>query len=710
MSEGDGSGETNPRNLSSRQRRELFLELAGVPGGTTVSDVAERARALGDSATEEAYHNIARRLTHAALLRVDARQGEVRRYTRGAGEAWLDERELADIVDPDYPIAALAIWREAVQNVRDIPESIWIELRERLLGENARMLFADAISSYCDDLSAQVSALAAADEANFTDLARARKEAEQTLQLLVGLTKYGLGLSKEAVRLPANLDRALRLYSAGDAPVRVNRARLEEELTRRIEEGPVLQVVAPPTADPAPRAPIIGAVDGSTRGGLLSVAGGDGDFNVAHAPLISINTAVGQVNWKVRSGRALYPAFMRLPERPEDMQREDNRHTVMAKLLHPDLTDAQYMHAVWNAMDLIETRATLRLLQRWYADGRSVEVPPADVVLRDGTVSPQDRDFSHYKQQDSYGRIVRDMIELSWRVALACREDGRTVCGVVKQTQLSVFAPVLNWYACKVARDGGSQLASWPMEAMNAAQDQLLVTRLLTAERGRDEPWLRTCIMLRPFHAVTNFGKMYSRAEPPAERILKDHLRSRTRVDDEDQDDRIFWEQFQEDRDPFVRMLREVQYANVFVAALPRLDNDTVLPRLEVLVVSPTEEHECSPWGQATRALNASLSAIRTVDFDVAAEHQMFNTRPILDVLPSLLISTHEMVKTWALELVGRVQEFVGYHLSRYVNAKRLKGLQIRPFTRAELEMLYTQLRVEREQAAGARSRNVIGS
>jgi hypothetical protein len=654
------SAESGPlaQPLSSHQRKELFLELAGMPGGTSAAEVAERARAMGDIATDEAYHNIGRRLAHASLVRIEeGGSGGGRRYVRGAGEMWLDERELGEIIDPDYPVAALAVWRESVQNIKNIPESVWVELRERLIAVDARTLFFDAIQSYCEDLSAQISEVAGADESQRQSLILSRREAEQTLRLVIGIVKYGLGLSDEAVRLPANLDRALREIAAGRKPVSVHSRRLTEELARRIEEGPVVREVPVPPSGVRPA--VVGAVDGSTRVGMLTAAG-DGDFDVARSPLVSINTAVGQVNRKVRTARGIVPAFLRLPERPEDMQRLDNRHTVMAKLLHPDLTDAQYMHAVWNAMDLIETRATLRLLQRWFADGLSVEVPPADVVLRDGTVSPQDRDFSHYKQQDSYGRIVRDMIDVCWRVAVLSWEDDRVVCGVVKQTQLTVFAPVLNWYAARLASQGIGQIAAWPLEGMNAAQDQVLITRLLSAGRQRGDQWTRTCTLLRPFHAVTNFGKLYRRAKAPADRILADFAAAGSHIDDEDQEDRAFWEQFQGERDPFVKMLRTVHYANVFVASVPRLDNDVVLPRLEALVVWPTDEDSESPWPAAERSVTASLSAIRTVDFDVAAEHDMFSDRPILDVLPALLISTHELVKTWALELVGRVQEYVG--------------------------------------------------
>src|SRR5260370_29955992 len=74
------------------------------------------------------------------------------------------------------------------------------------------------------------------------------------------------------------------------------------------------------------------------------------------------------------------------------------------------------MHSLWNAMDVLEARTTLRVLGRWYTTPAGVEVRPADVVLRDGSVVPQDRDFSHYKESNRYGEIVRDMIANNWEI------------------------------------------------------------------------------------------------------------------------------------------------------------------------------------------------------------------------------------------------------------------------------------------------------
>ena len=80
----------------------------------------------------------------------------------------------------------------------------------------------------------------------------------------------------------------------------------------------------------------------------------------------------------------------------------------------------------------------------------------------------------------------------------------------------------------------------------------------------------------------------------------------------------------------------------------------------------------------------------------------MFETVAKIDILPSLLIKAHDTVKIWSLDLLSRVQEYVGYYLSRYVKTKKFRGIKVRPFSRAELELLYSQLKRERELQAGA--------
>jgi hypothetical protein len=688
--------------FTSNRRKELFLELARRPDGATPAEAHREAVAQGDMVTEEAYYNIARRLVHRGLL-TPLESGGTVRYAIGAPAQgrWLEQDELSALIDPDYPLIAITIWKESQRQINEVPESLWVELRERLRNQPAPELFRQAIVSYCEDFQAQVAALAIDGAYSAPqELANAKQEAENARRLLLQLTKYGLGLSREAVNLPISVDLAVADYKRGNKNPYADEVVLQQELLRRIAPEPL---VSDATAAPTPRALLIGGVDGSTHGGLLSFLGEEGDFNVGHAPMIAINTAVGQVNRDVKVEGRTMPAFLRLPEKPEDMQRQDNRYTVMAKMLYPDMSDAQYMHSVWNAMDLIEAKAAFRLLRRWDVSKARVEIGAADVVLRDGTVSPQDRDSFHYREISSYGQIVRDMIETNWEIAKKCREEGQTVAGVVKNAQLSVFAPVVNWFACKIAREGTGQLESWPLQTMNLISDQILLTRLLTAGRKKADAWVRTCVVLRPFHALTNYARTYSRANGPSAPLLNEYNEAKEKAEELDQEKQHFWfTLFREENDPYMKMLETVFYGSFFLGAVPRLDNEKNLPRLELLVPGATRENGESPWASANIHRDRLIAALRQNGFGVSSEHSMFGNRAKLDVLPELLIRAHDTVKHWGAELLSRVQEYVGFHLARYVKAKKLRGVKVRPFSRDELEMLHAQLRQERDFQAGA--------
>lgn len=693
--------DTDVTVFDSNRRKRLFLEMASAPEGATVTEVYGRAGQMGDTVTEEAYYNLARRLVHRGLIKTRPGEGGSR-YAIGADSdsQWIEEEDLVSLIDPDYPLVALPIWSESHRQINDIQEQVWAELRERLIGEQAPQLFVRAITSYSDDLHAQIRSLLSHTDEGSREFATLKQEAENSRRLLERVVKFGLGLSNEAVHVPLSVEEATKEMRVGlFADSYIDAELLEQEIARRVAPEPFIVDDLPAVPD---RPMLIAAVDGSTRGGMLSFLGEGSDLTIGHAPMISINTAVGQVNRAMNTRGRTVPVFTRLPERPEDMQRQDNKYSIMAKLFFPDLSDSEYMHSVWNAMDLMETRAALRVLGRWYGSDGRTEIAPADVVLRDGAVSPQDRDFYHYGMMTSYGAIVRDAIDHNWQIAMKCRDGQQTTAGVVKTAQLSVFAPVVNWYACQLARDRVGQIAAWPMQAMNLVPDQAIVTRLLTANRKKRDPWNRTCIVIRPFHALTNYAQTYARSEPPAQRILKkyeDALRDTSRVSREE---RLFWESFQPDRDPYLKMLGGVLYANYFVGAVPRLDAENSLPRIEFIVPADTGESAPSPWIVVTGHSERLLRALKETQFQVDAEHDMFRDSPKIDVLPQAIIRVHETVKLWATELLSRVQEYLSYYLAQYIKSTKVRRIKVRPLTKTELEMIYEQLRRERELRSGS--------
>jgi hypothetical protein len=183
------------------ERRALFLRLAARTQGVTAQDVYAEGIAKGDDVSAEAYFNLARRLTHAGLMRAD-KTGDRTLYFAADEEnsTWLDEDQLQSIIEPEYPLATLTAYRETLRQVRTVDEHVWIEIRERLRNEDARRLFSKAIRAYCDNLADEIKAYALERqrEERGPQVATARRVAESSRQLLMSMVKDGLGLSKQA--------------------------------------------------------------------------------------------------------------------------------------------------------------------------------------------------------------------------------------------------------------------------------------------------------------------------------------------------------------------------------------------------------------------------------------------------------------------------------------------------------------------------------
>lgn len=691
-------------SLSPQERQALFLELAQNPEGVTAQDVFDKGNQKGDQVSIEAYYNLGRRLKHRGMLKVEKKESRTVYFAKVDPNAtWLDEEHIASVIDPEYPLPALTAWRESLRQIRQIPDEVWIEARHRLFNIDARQLFIEAITSYADNLKCEIEDYARerAIAANAPHLSKMRRSADKTLSLLIGLCKYGLGLSKEAIALPVSVEIEAETMLEQESPRErfYNPKILEEEISRRIEPGSLIRDAG--TIDENLNL-VIAGVDGSTIGGLLSLDGISGDFSFGQAPQVSINTSTGVLNRNIKRGKAQVPAFLRLPEKPEDMQQRDNRYSIMAKMFYPDLTDSEYVHSTWNAMDLLECRNTLNLMKSWPMLPENIEIPAADVILRDGTIIPHDRDSSHYGQQNAYGRIVRELIQTSWNIVKNCREDSQTVVGVVKNAQMRVFSPVINYFLCQEAANGdNSQMETWPLEDMNGLPDQALLSRILTAGRQVDDPWLRTALVLRPFHAATNFGKIYSSKEGKRpsdllkERSKEAQAKNWTEMTEEDS----WWKSLRVPGDPYLQLLEGVWYAGLYLGAFKRLERSETLSRLEFIVPHKTVEEGGFPEETCGFHLGRALTALKTVGFEVASEHAMFGDAGKIDLLPSILVRAHETVKTWARELRDRVSEYMDWHIAKYLQPG--ERVRLRPWKRRDLEMWIENMQDDRRKIAG---------
>jgi len=232
-----------------------------------------------------------------------------------------------------------------------------------------------------------------------------------------------------------------------------------------------------------------------------------------------------------------------------------------------------------------------------------------------------------------------------------------------------------------------------------------MLTRMLTAGRKKGEKRTMTCIILRPFHAVTKFAERYSTkpGRSPVEVIMR-----RTQASTEEQDIEFGQDdswlrsgEFRGEHDAYIQMLKNYWYASCYVATVPRLDLNNVLPRCEFILPISTAETGKFPERDVGNHLQRLMVALATTKFDVAAEHSMFRDILKIDILPSLLIRVHETVKIWADELRSRVNEYIGYYISNRAKSEVRRGIRMRPWTASELKNFAKQLQAERNLQAG---------
>jgi hypothetical protein len=170
-----------------------------------------------------------------------------------------------------------------------------------------------------------------------------------------------------------------------------------------------------------------------------------------------------------------------------------------------------------------------------------------------------------------------------------------------------------------------------------------------------------------------------------------------------------FWDNYRGKADAFVQMLSNVWYGSCFVSTIPRLDAERYLPRIEFIV--PAETFKPSdPISTATEHLQRTMGALRETGFQVSAEHSMFKDRTTLEVLPELVARAHDTVKTWARELLSRVDEYLAAMISQHIGSKKARGIRIRPFTKQELKVLHETLLNDRKRAGGAAASQKLSS
>ena len=467
--------------------------------------------------------------------------------------------------------------------------------REKLLGVDARELYLSFL----------------------LDTARLARDggprATQHAELLRHVAVNGLGMGRHQINILSPPRGGIGWR------VEIDTTAVRDHLERQIVGPNFLNVVAAADANagPAgaePRPPLVGASDVSQHLSQIPLPAG---YFKRTVPFV-LNNAAGAL-LTVKDGAATYENLF--DPRP-------NEQLLRWMLIDPsyrdELDDEDYRRCLGSSMDVGQYNFDHEYLLN--ADRR---IP--DVILRDGSVFPQDAKLDNYAISTKRGDFTREAI----RKLLGCLSLTQQLkvlyCGVVKRVNLKVFSGPLEWYIQREIdpdwQAGGYTLADG--EAMSF----LLPTPDFSADKL--DRVIGTCLIRRSFTTRATLN-----LDPGLPR-LQDRLDEFERRHQGDCDLRPY------------RRLCEIGHFYMFFLGHSRSPQQQ-LPRYEFF-----DAGHLAPGAAAS----AILSAVRMCSLVTDNDHSFMQEEPVQYLLPNVTQQAHRLSKE-----VGRyIDRLTGQHImSRY--------------------------------------------
>ena len=334
------------------------------------------------------------------------------------------------------------------------------------------------------------------------------------------------------------------------------------------------------------------------------------------------------------------------------------------------------------ALDVVQFRVDERLISggaRAYGSypggGEGNLLPKPNVLIRDGTVTPQEREFQHYCDRSSYGDVVREGISLSYTILRAVADSSsRVYAGAVKLTQLRTFSKIINWYIKRAIDE------SWDLSKVSHVTDSVAVTRLIAAlpECERNE-YYRTCVITRPFPAlVTDLRFLRCETEDEWLAYFAQRRNQQRREFDEHGGDPSWLLGQTLDDDPYVRMCRQADYS-AFYFGQPVGQPQVTLPRFEFL----DSLRKLAPDQRLKRVLHAVdmiIAGIHLTKWTLDRDHGFMTSRRMPKLVPYVVYEAHEKCKALGHKLEAELMQAITQRLS---DLKALRGVSV---PRVEIE------------------------
>jgi hypothetical protein len=667
--------------------------------GATVREIWEAVparlarRGVEDEVTQQAYYKLLDRLATVGKLDCvnDPATDGGRRYlvaphlTAENALTLDDVYELLDELEPSDAIARVIDAREYFEERR---ASTLTRAAEALLEEDPLELVHAFVVAKVRELQADLELLHHRDEGE--PLADRELEARVDAQFreLHLLAYRYLGLSRAAV------DAARpEQIKGGRAALFLEEAELRRELELRVfGERVIMPIDVPAVTDPDEwqRVTVSGS-DGSSHASVLQLATAPAFIDDMGNEVVTFNNSVVYVHAAPVFRRRIEYPYYSVPMSRESIDHRGNRGMVLAPFMFRYLDPSEYEHMAKCATDVVQWRAdelVFRGTARSLADGKLLPRPM--VHFRDGTITPQEREFNHYQRANEYGEMVQEGIALSRRILeqIIVSDRPPVFAGAVKATQQHFFSMLLNWYIARGSRErfGAPLDPKWDTTRAAHIADNEAMSYLLSTltDRRRDGMYYVTFAVARPFHTLTEYYNVPRTSEHSwvehFER-LRDLQQGRYQAELDNEVPYLVTVADLTDEN-YVFMCRKADYVAFYVGHTAG-EPPPIVPRYEFLESLRPMAGVDAARDRVARNQRLVVAALHHTKFHPDREHNFLSRKFLVRIIPYVVYQAHEKCKALGRKLESELRSIVVANLQALRNARSLRpsDVQFRPVT-----------------------------
>ncbi|HEY8163918.1 MAG TPA: hypothetical protein VIF83_00050 [Gemmatimonadaceae bacterium] len=478
-----------------------------------------------------------------------------------------------DVAVSDYnPVAQTAEYMRRSLKVEDAWEGTISRAREALLKTDARELYLEFLVDVSQQINNGVS------------------KAPRLVELLRAVGIRGLGLSPDAIRIEDPQRGGTRYRTT------VDRSVVEGHLASHVVGKFFLNEMRPDDSRWRERSPVIGGSDVSQHTSAVPVPA---RFFRRSVPFV-LNNAAGAL-FRVEGKTARYDNVFN--PRPDEALL---RWMLIDPSYSDELEPEDYRRVLGSAMDVGQYKFDRDYLLK--NDRRS-----PDVILRDGSLFPQDAYLDNFAIENRRGDFTREAIRELLDCLLFASAMPTIYCGIAKSVQLKVYSAAVDWFIGKRI-DSSWELGNY---TLNDGQSMSILLSSPDFVSTKLDRVVATCLVRRSFTTRANLNVRVPNGDH--QRYFADFQRSHQAFD----------------ITPF-RRLCELAHVYMFFMGHSKSPQQQI-PRYEFFYHSQ--------MGTPESVGDAVLAALRECSIMDDQDHSFMSDDPITYLIPSVTQQAHLLSK-----------------------------------------------------------------